>query len=100
MKKPMDNKRSSRWPALRRKFLKGKVCAVCGGKKKLEAHHVIPFHLDPVRELDETNLIALCEGNRDINCHLMVGHLGSFKSCNVKVFLDSHTWNEKIRNRP
>ena len=47
--------RSGHWPTLRKQFLEGKVCAVCGGKEKLEAHHIKPFHLDPLLELDPTN---------------------------------------------
>jgi hypothetical protein len=89
MKKPADNKRSEHWPKVRKAFLAGKVCAVCGGKKKLEAHHMKPFHLVPELELDPTNLIALCEGNPDINCHLAIGHNFNFKGFNPDVIADS-----------
>src|SRR5579863_7210220 len=99
MRKPGDSKRSDKWPALRKKFLAGKVCAVCGGKKKLEAHHIKPFHLFPALELDPSNLIALCEGNKEINCHLGIGHLGSFKSYNETVVTDAQYIGEKVKNR-
>lgn len=78
-------KRSPKWGALRRKFLAGKKCAFCGGTKKLEAHHINPFHLHPELELDEQNLIALCEGNKDVNCHLVMGHYFNFKLFNCDV---------------
>ena len=100
MKKPHDNKRSPHWPAFRKKFLFGKSCAVCGGKKKLEPHHILPFHLFPERELDEKNLIALCEGNKVMNCHLAIGHSFSFKSYNPNCAKDAEQMNSRIKGRP
>lgn len=96
MEKPMDNKRSGCWPTVRKHFLEGKVCAVCGGTKKLESHHKMPFHLDPTKELDTSNLIPLCEGNPKVNCHLVFGHLGDFKGLNPNVVTDAHDWNHKF----
>jgi hypothetical protein len=94
-------KRSPKWAAFRRQFLQGKVCAVCGGTKKLELHHIRPFHLHPELELDEGNVIPLCENNKDgVNCHLLFGHLGSFKSFNLTVISDAESWNKKIKDRP
>jgi hypothetical protein len=98
--KPKDKERSSKWPALRKQFLQGKSCAVCGSTKKLEAHHKEPFHLFPERELDPLNLIALCESRKDLNCHLVFGHLGDFKSYNPSVVTDSATWHKKFDNKP
>ena len=74
--------RSPHWPAVRAKFLQGKACAVCGGTKDLEAHHIEPFHVNPKRELDPSNLLALCEADSARNCHLLVGHLGNFRGWN------------------
>lgn len=74
---------------------------VCGGKEKLEVHHIVPFHLNPRLELEPTNLITLCEAKHDgVNCHLLFGHLGNFKSVNKLVEIDSHEWADKIKNRP
>ena len=101
MRKPCEHKRSSKWPAVRKAFLKkNPTCAVCNRKKKVEAHHRHPFHLKPELELDENNLIALCEGNKSINCHLMIGHLGNYKSFNETVEEDAKLLNAKIRSRP
>lgn len=97
MTKPMDKKRSSKWAAFRRQFLKGKVCALCGGTQKLEAHHILPFHLHPELELDEKNLLPLCEGNSYINCHLFAGHLGNFKGFNPEACHDSDVWQMKLQ---
>jgi 5-methylcytosine-specific restriction enzyme A len=35
-----------------------------------------------------------------VNCHLLVGHLGSFKSVNLTVREDAKAWNAKIAGRP
>jgi hypothetical protein len=70
--------RSPLWDALRDSFIKGKVCAVCGGTKHLQLHHIKPFHLQPELELDPQNLIPLCEGNKNMNCHLVLGHYQNF----------------------
>jgi hypothetical protein len=40
----------------------------------------VPFHEDPSKELDPTNLLALCMGPKE--CHLEIGHGGSFKQFN------------------
>lgn len=37
----------------------------------------MPFNLDPSLELDPSNLITLCMGEKE--CHLHIGHGGSFK---------------------
>lgn len=87
MTKKPKYRRSSQWRRVRMEFLAGKVCAVCHGTKKLEAHHIIPVHVDPSRELDPTNLIPLCEGNRVVNCHLTFGHLLSYRRYNAHVRL-------------
>jgi 5-methylcytosine-specific restriction endonuclease McrA len=78
-------KRSSRWKKVRTEFLKGKRCAACGGVDYLEAHHIVPFHQDPSKELDPTNLIALCDRPGRSNCHLDIGHLGNWKRENPHV---------------
>lgn len=100
--KPKDNERSHKWPAFRKKFLKKfPTCANCGGTENLEAHHIQVFHKHPELELVESNLITLCESKKDgVNCHLLVGHLGSFKSWNETVRKDAQKWNIKILKRP
>jgi 5-methylcytosine-specific restriction protein A len=71
-------KRSDKWPTVERHFLQANpTCAACGGKNRLNVHHCMPFHLDPTKELDPTNLITLCMGEKE--CHLHIGHGGSFK---------------------
>lgn len=91
--------RSGKWPAVSKRFLKGKKCAVCGRAESVIAHHKKPFHEFPELELDTDNLIPLCEG-RTINCHLAVGHLFSWKSHNPDVERDAATIRQKVVNRP
>ena len=101
-KVPKGAKRSDKWPTLRKHFLQtNKTCAMCGGTKHLEVHHVRPFHTHPELELDPKNLIVLCENKKDgVNCHLLFGHLGNFKSINATVVSDAKSWCEKIKERP
>lgn len=101
-KHPLAARRSGKWRTVRAEHLRlHPSCAVCGGVEKLEVHHKRPFHLQPELELDPANLITLCEANRDgVNCHLFVGHLGSFKSFNLNVETDALAWQQKIESRP
>ena len=101
-KHPLGTARSPKWPAARKAHLeKFPTCAVCGGKEKLEVHHIRPFHLHPDLELDPSNFITLCEsGGGGLNCHLAFGHLGSFKSYNADVETDALVWSHKIETRP
>lgn len=101
-KVPLGLSRSGHWPVIRKQHLeKNPTCAVCGGKDKLEVHHMRPFHLHPDLELELSNLITLCESEKNgINCHLLMGHLGNFKSFNIHVVEDADTWNKKILHRP
>ena len=94
--------RSSRWRQVRAKFLeKYPNSAVCGGRKTIEIHHILPFHIYPDMELEERNLITLCEsGMNGIVCHRAIGHLGNYQSYNKNVVMDAKLWREKISQRP
>lgn len=100
-KVPKGSKRSNQWPKVRAAHLKDNAsCALCGGKKKLEVHHIHPFHLHPELELDPKNLITLCESKANgINCHLFFGHLGNFKGVNPQVPKDALEWAARILER-
>lgn len=89
-------RRSGQWPRVRDLFLRGKVCAVCGGIDYLVAHHVEPFHLNPARELDPTNLIAVCERPKVLNCHLVFSHFGSWMKHNSNIAEDAREWRQKL----
>ena len=89
--------RSPEWPTCRKHFLKkNPTCAACGTTDNLNVHHKMPFHLDKSKELDNNNLITLCE----THCHILIGHLASFKSYNPDVVEDAVTMLKKVQNRP
>ena len=91
--------RSDKWPAVRKRFLiLHPTCVVCGSRKRLVAHHKFHVHLWPELELDESNLIPLCEGPGEH--HLLFGHCGDFKAWNPNVIEDANTWNIKMKSRP
>jgi len=61
------------------------LCAWCGGNQKVEVHHIRPVHTCPERAADQSNMISLC---RKHNCHLVVGHVGSYRD----------RWVENVRS--
>lgn len=91
--------RSGRWHTVRNHHLvDNPSCAVCGGKKNLEVHHKKPFHLHPELELDQSNLITLCEAKREgVNCHLFFGHLGNYRDVNLTLDQDIFYWAPRIK---
>lgn len=77
--------RSGKWPAFRARWLADHPCCeACGRTDSLEVHHITPFHVDPSRELDPTNVVTLCE-HAAWNCHLMIGHKGNWKDYRADV---------------
>lgn len=89
--------RASRWRSLRKSFLKkNPECAVCGNTKDLVVHHVVPVHVRPELELDESNLLSLCEG-KGFNCHFFFGHLKDWTRHNPDVASDAKIWREKFK---
>lgn len=82
--------RSPHWHKARELHLKlHPVCAACGGTEDLEVHHKKPFHLHPELELNEENLITLCE-NQGQQCHFHFGHCAlSWKCYNPHVEEDA-----------
>ena len=91
-------KRADDWLEFRDAYVKDNPkCVICGATKKLQVHHIIPFHIAPDLELDKTNLITLCTRKKyGINCHLLVGHLGNYRKTNPNVVLDAMTWRYKL----
>ena len=92
--------RSKDWAKVRKAHLKlHPYCECCGKKKKLgvQVHHIVPFSIDPSRELDMHNLLTLCNNAR---CHLDRGHLGDWRSWNWNVKEDCKIWLWKYTTRP
>ena len=81
--------RSKEWNSVRNKHLKiqeQSYCAVCLGTEMPQVHHIIPFHLCHLvyrgdLELDERNLMTLCEVPEN-NHHLLLGHLSDWEIYN------------------
>jgi 5-methylcytosine-specific restriction endonuclease McrA len=57
-------------------------CAFCGRSNAVDVHHKIPVSFAPELAADKNNLITLC---RKPACHLVVGHLGNWKTYNKNV---------------
>jgi hypothetical protein len=96
--------RSTKWPEVekthRAEHPNCAACLVPGAP--VQVHHIFPFHYAialgrPDLELDDRNLISLCEtekGNPAENHHLLIGHLGNFKEGNLSVWFDAQrTWH-------
>ena len=94
--------RSPLWPKAEKAHLQAQPkCVCCSPDMRpgagLQVHHVFPFHIcvalgRPDLELDQRNLITLCEdeeGRPGENHHLLVGHLDSFQSSNLDVVEDA-----------
>lgn len=93
--------RSSRWPAVRKEYLKKHpVCEATGSNKNLSVHHIKPFNYNPELELDHNNLITLSEDFGGSNIHLLLGHLGVFTSHNINIRQDAKQLLNKINTRP
>lgn len=97
---PVYGSRSPQWREVRRQHLEQyPTCAACGTVSWLQVHHVVPVHVDPMRECDPTNLITLCNAPYR-RCHFRVGHLLSWHSWNVHVREDAAWFLEKVQGRP
>jgi HNH endonuclease len=48
-------------------------CQLCGSKKELKLHHIIPKQIAPNKIEDLNNLITLCK-----TCHLYKAHMGCY----------------------
>ena len=95
--------RSSGWRRVRAAHLQREpACACCDPAAAgfaVQVHHIFPFHYcvalgRPDLELDDRNLITLCETEASRpapNHHLLIGHLGSFASANLDARDDAAT---------
>ena len=73
--------RSPLWANVRKEHIKmNPSCIACASTEKVEVHHIVPFHIDAVLELDDSNLLTMCR-----SCHLVLGHLKDFKMNNTRV---------------
>lgn len=69
--------RSPDWPPARRDHLRREpACLITGidDPKRLNVHHIKPYHEFPELELEQANMITLAEAS--INIHFLIGHGG------------------------
>jgi 5-methylcytosine-specific restriction protein A len=86
--------RSGQWARVRREHLAvSPSCIACGRARDVEVHHVVPYHERPDLELDPTNLVTLCADP----CHLVFGHLLSWRRSNPHVREDAHCYMARVR---
>ena len=77
--------RSPQWSTVRKHHLEKEYkCQWCGAKKLLSVHHIVPFHVQPDLELEDDNLITLCEGLFR-NCHFRRGHVSNWKKSDPEI---------------
>lgn len=87
--------RSGSWARVRREHLEREpACIACGRSKSLEVHHVVPYHADPSKELDPSNLVTVCADP----CHLVHGHLMDWRHSNPAVREDCARYRAKVHN--
>lgn len=85
--------RSDKWPAVEKAHLQMQpACVACGATSGLQVHHMLPFHFcvqlgRPELELDQRNLITLCDETVNSH-HLLLGHLQDWQSYNPNVHAD------------
>ena len=90
--------RSSRWPTVRNANIK-KECECCGKKgtflNPLELHHIIPFSVDKLLELQIENFLTACRV-----CHYLLCHLRDWKSFDKDIRKNAGELLLRIKNRP
>jgi hypothetical protein len=70
-----------RWRKTRKAHIQRECCCqMCGLERKLEVHHIKPWHLAPELRYEETNLITLCR-----ECHYRFGHYLNWKHFNPEI---------------
>jgi len=95
--------RSDKWDIVHDAYIKKHpTCAVCDSINNVQAHHIFPFHYcialgRPDLELDDRNLITLCE-TEGHDHHLLIGHFDDFKSSNMNVKTDAIIFHDFNKN--
>ena len=84
------------WSKTKREYAKihPKVCPFCKTTKKIELHHIFPYHLFPQYENSFWNLVWACR-----DCHFKFCHHLDWSAFNPNVLEDIKWYKEKIENR-
>lgn len=98
-KAPKGARRHKDWRKVRNSYIKKQpTCELCGGTKRLQVHHIIPFWLAPELELDFNNLMTLCmSGRKGVKCHLLFGHHGDWQDINIHCENDVRRWRTFLK---
>lgn len=92
--------RDPRWPALRRKWLESHpYCYACGGDEHLTVHHIVPVHVSAAGELDENNLITLCE-HPTHNCHFVHAHKCDWRRYEPEIVSVAGDYRRRMERMP
>lgn len=83
-----------KWRKVRNSFVSAHAkCACCGIEKKLEVHHIRPWHIFPALRYSFDNLITLCR-----ECHFRFGHGRNWKFWNPEICELSKTLQTNLDN--
>ena len=81
--------RSKGWKVLKDDFIASNdKCYICGSRSNLEVHHIKDVSNFPDLELDENNLMTLCDGSdrfEGLSCHRIFGHFGCWRRTNYQL---------------
>jgi hypothetical protein len=70
-----------RWRKVRKVHLKVEPCCqMCQRRKKLEVHHIQPWHMAFDLRYDPDNLVTLCR-----ECHFRFGHFQNWHNYNPEI---------------
>jgi hypothetical protein len=96
------HERSPHWHTVEKKHVAAHPRCYCCAEgqsegEPVQVHHIFPFHYcvafgRPDLELDDRNLVTLCEsekGRHAPNHHLLIGHADSFQSSNLHLERDA-----------
>ena len=96
--------RGSKWRALRQEVIaQTPYCEICGSTKNLEVHHFYDVSHFPHLELQDQNLIVLCDGSehyKGLSCHRIFGHLGDWKKTNYNLRSQLPTLRDLLFKKP
>ena len=80
----LKHKRHKWWNKLKQKYLQeNPKCEWCGQDADT-VHHIIPVHVNRDLEMEESNLMSLCD-NRTRKCHFIVAHYCHWVKYNDKI---------------
>ena len=91
----LASERSGEWRGVCNAYITAHpICERCG-KPATQIHHIHPVHAYRELELDQTNLIALCD-----DCHIREAHLGNYQAWNPLIVEEAKLHRAMVAARP